>query len=364
MAENDPDLAAPTDADAVPPRTGLPSWARWAIASTAVLVIAGVTAAILTRGNGDANASPEPSPSASASPSNSASPSPSSSPSPSPTITIDANGRTLPGFVTVDPSLPDALPLPAGIWDQTGPGWVLATYRPSVSYYDFVGLAADEDMTKQVVYLVNPQGQRYQVLELDVNQPIRIESWLAGESSAIVRECGRWGCISGEGASRALDLRTGTTTLHGTPFQEGEVLLTLADGTRVWAGSVDPVGGTTIERDGAFTSVGGDWHAFFGDTSQPSPNGTYLPLLSFDSDAGNSSTMRTAILTLATGTVTPLPGLDAAGNCWSNFWRSDGLLRVTCYDTAIGTGGAYLVDPKTGNATATGTSETYPMVRH
>src|SRR5690349_21533340 len=131
-------------------RGGMRLWVVAAMLGTAAIALGGCTAA-------------------GADPLESTSPStPAASPTPAPSITVDADGRALPGFVTVHQELPPALPAAPGTLETTGPGWSLQTYRPEVAPVVTVsGVTPGFEPTVQVVYLVSPEGRRYQLLELD-----------------------------------------------------------------------------------------------------------------------------------------------------------------------------------------------------
>lgn len=157
----------------------------------------------------------------------SSSPSANSSPNPSDLVVPLA----LPGEVTSDPSLPGASPLPDGIWDETGPGWVLATYRAEASG------AGEHAVGPQVVYLVAPSGERYQVLELPQEPAVRLEEWVAGANTATVLP-GAWdpsGSWTGSDWS-TLSLTTGEVTSNGWTglSPSAQFIDTTADGTPIW----------------------------------------------------------------------------------------------------------------------------------
>src|SRR5690606_12285848 len=134
-------------------------WAAAAVVGAAAIGLGGCTPT-----------STDPSPSASVIPAV-------ESPSPVPSVTTDAEGRALPGFVTDPPELPPALPAPDGIVDATAAGWPLQAYRPEGAPVVLVsGIPPGFEPTVQVVYLVSPEGRRYQLLELDPSVPIVIQS--------------------------------------------------------------------------------------------------------------------------------------------------------------------------------------------
>ncbi len=168
-------------------------WAKGLGIVVAVAVVGGGTAwVVVSMGAGE---EPAASPGASLSPGESptagADASPTANPDASPVITV------APGEVTAVPGLPAAQPLPDGIWSETGPGWILTTY-----------LAANSPDTGQpqaaVLYLVDPAGTFYQVLELAPDR-LDVKAWDAGSTVALVEPC----C---DGELRSLDLLTGDMT--------------------------------------------------------------------------------------------------------------------------------------------------------
>jgi hypothetical protein len=293
-------------------------------------------------------ASPDANPSSTASPD--------ASPSVSGTTTIGPDGMTLAGRVTVEPFLPDALPLPTGIWDRTGPGWVLATYLPSWTDMNSYTI---HTLDTQVVYLVSPDGTRYQVAELDPAQPLWIDSWSAGESTAFVRACWDAACMGGTGDTMILDLNTGTLSTEGVPFSGGWVRTTLAGHVRVWdIEGQDPVAGF-IEHDGAFMQLGEDG-MLPGDVS---PGGTWIIAGHYWGDGIDEA----GVYSMATGEPIALPSWDGVP-CYAQRWEDDDHVVVSCgTDTRVGSGfGDYdpdapppevrpyrLVDLSTGASTAT-----------
>lgn len=177
-------------------------------AATAVAIGAGAWGAVALLGGDNEPA---------ASPGSSASSSPASA-SPSPDSTSqgehwgDITGLAAPGEVTVDPFLPDALPLPDGLLADTERGWVLATYSPIYLPAEYTEWNPVADV--QVVYLVSPEGERYQVLELDHRRPMELLAWNAGDDHVIVRDERSYqkssDAVDPEEGWFSLDLSTGT----------------------------------------------------------------------------------------------------------------------------------------------------------
>ncbi len=268
-------------------------------------------------------------PAPTASPTVDASASPSATPAP-PTFT----GGVAPGEVTIDPSLPDALPLPDGIWDDTGPGWVLATFRPSVYQWHRDDENAPDlsvEATVQVVYLVSPEGVRYQVLELDPSQAITVESWSAGESRAYVWYCpGTQDNYCDDGSTNILDLGTGAMAPTDAPPGADAVAFTLPGPMRVWTSNaqfiVSPgVDGTFLERNGEFTELGDGWTIQWG----PSPDGAWLGLDHWEKNGDAYTTTGDALASLVTGEMVAIPEPTVIG-CGFVEWREGGTLLLNC----------------------------------
>jgi len=74
--------------------------------------------------------------------------------------------------VTLDPRLPSASPLPAGLLAETDASWLLALVAP----------AELGDWTGSVHYLVSPEGDRY---ELPALGGVSLSQWLPGTPYAL-----------------------------------------------------------------------------------------------------------------------------------------------------------------------------------
>lgn len=249
----------------------------------------------------------------------------------SPTTT-PSSGLAPPGEVTIDPSLPDALPLPDGIWAETGPGWVLATYRPSIEPWSNEGTSdTTVEPTVQVVYLVSPEGVRYQVLELDPDWTYVIDSWSARESLAYVRTCpGTQACIHDQESTLLLDLTTGESTPSGAPPGANMVTITLPGDTRIWTSNEQFIvsegdGGTFLEKDGQFTEFGDGWSI----ASGPSPNGAWMILEHWETSGDTFWIEGGAVASLVTGDMVTIPE-SPDRFCRLQEWREDGLPILNC----------------------------------
>lgn len=260
----------------------------------------------------------------------------------------------LPGEVTIDPGLPQALPLPDDIWDKTGPGWVLATYSPSVVWWNNDTQTLETALTHQVVYLVSPQGDRYQVLELDPHRMIDIESWTASENQAIIRET-RLAATEAPAVIEILDLTTGAVEPYATPFPDGLVQVRAPDNVRVWD-TVDM--GAFIERDGDFTPIEAGWTLPFLGAFALSPDDEWVPMVKFKVAGGSESWI--GVLSLDSGSVNTFPALDDYGACFPTGWAEASLLSVSCVTDSSGAQRRLGIDVTTGSVTVNSYTEPPP----
>lgn len=100
-----------------------------------------------------------------------------STPTPTPTPTAEPEPEIL-GPVTVDPQLPEALPLRAGMLEAAGPGWSLVQYE-------------NEAVDGGLIYLVSPAGEAYEVpTPLSGSSPPegRLADWLPGSALVLVEQ--------------------------------------------------------------------------------------------------------------------------------------------------------------------------------
>ncbi len=159
----------------------------WVLATVAVLAVAVIVEAILIAAPWRSESAPQPSPS----PSATATTTPSSTPSASasPTVTASATPQADPdvvsvgGPVTTDPLLPTAQPISSDVWSRVSDGWVLATYSPAG--WDGKTPAKKLPDSHNVVYLVSPDGTRYQVLEFTLDSGWRLVWWDGQDSEAL-----------------------------------------------------------------------------------------------------------------------------------------------------------------------------------
>jgi hypothetical protein len=205
---------------------------RVGLAAVAVIVVgAGVVYGLSLRGTPPVAASP----SGTASTSASASAAPSASPSDS--------GIAWPGFIgslTTDPHLPDAQVITPEVWASAGPGWALVSYREEWSR-DGV-----DDKGPQVIYLVSPQGDRYELVNVP-GDTVSVLAWEPGSTLVPVSVT----MPSGEQNYMALDLVTGGTYQAGGYAPHIWSLAFLdADGNPVWRGNDATAAYISIAPDG------------------------------------------------------------------------------------------------------------------
>lgn len=157
----------------------------------------------------------------------SASTTPSPSVSPSPSIT----GVAWPGFsgnVTVDPHLPSAAAVTEAVWDGVLPGWALISYREA-----WVDSGGADVRGPQVVYLVSPQGDRYELTTVD-GDTVSVLAWEVGATTAAVS-------VQPEGDppfAGMLNLVTGeVTSIEGYAPYVWSVAFLDSDGVPVWRGN-------------------------------------------------------------------------------------------------------------------------------
>ncbi|MGC4174215.1 hypothetical protein [Demequina sp.] len=273
-------------------------------------------------------------------------------PSPGPTNTVDADGRALPGFVTVNAELPQALPAGDGLLATTGAGWSLQTYRPQVEPVTQVsGIVPGYEAAVQVLYLVSPEGKRYQLLELDPTLPIIVDSWTAGESVAYVRQCEPRECDDAT-PTQTLDLVTGALTPIEGAADSMHIGATLPGSVRWWQNGDDEA---AYDTAGSVRPMSQDWIA-----ASASPDGEYLAVVR----AGNYSPYvsgGTAIVNAQTGRVTDVSSLwEEPLKCTPFRWRADDALDITCWDAerqvwrlfAVGPGAQEMKENKSATATA------------
>jgi len=197
-------------------------------------------------------------------------PTPSGSPTPAPTPSATATSVVLDEL----PGLPPTQAMPAGLLEQTGPGWVLTIYESKPASFD----GGDPPLVAHTVVLVSPTGDRYRVVDLPLDQAVYLLRWDAGSTTAVVSRSRMYDDLDGD-TRAVLDLTTGTMTATevglshygGGPFYVGRA----ADGAELWTTgtSTDSVTSDVYRRtdDGSVTLVGG-----MGITALLDPTGRWL----------------------------------------------------------------------------------------
>lgn len=201
-----PHGSEPPSADASAPT---PSRAVLRIVLPGVLAVAVVAAALVVADH----AAPGPRSSGTTSPGSTSPAGPSPAP-PAATDEMPAPAPTGPpqlgGVVTTDPRLPSAEPMTADVWAGVGSGWVLATYQERGP----AGAAGSPG--PQVVYLISPQGVRYELTRIPGDATVQVVAWTPGTSTAVALAGPPPGTTTSGTRSGLtwvrLDLGTGATT--------------------------------------------------------------------------------------------------------------------------------------------------------
>jgi len=266
-------------------------------------------------------------------------PSSSTSIAPSPSVSdalhLDADGRALPGFVTQGDDLPTAKPTSEGTLAAATAGWALGTYRPSVETYSGHEDAA-VSAQYQVVYLADPEGTRYQLLELPPEPLVLLAAWDAGSTTATIVQCEGEGMCEQGGTPATLDLLTGhIETIPDAPATLFPVT-TFANGASAWMAEGNSL---WVEKDGVFEPSPEAWKpaAFMGNKGL-SPDDTRLALVSFDEFENYSL----VIFDSTTWSYEVVQRPAGAYSCTPEAWMGD-TVGMTCVD-AIGPR-AYIWDP-------------------
>lgn len=228
--------------------------------------------------------------------------------------------------VTVDPLLPSADPLPAGLLATTDAGWLIATVTAwSTKEY------SDDTRSADATYLVSPDGTRYELPDLG---GVVLDQWLPGTSLAL-------GLVLSEPevAVEIVDLETGraaaTVDLDGLRRASGSDR-PIIDVTFVGDGSTDlvltasgpPSTTSVVER----TSLQGEVLAR-ADTAWyqplPSPDGRHL----LGQVAGQGPVVIDPESLSVVATPEPPPG----GECLARHWLDASRWLETCSGDASST---------------------------
>ncbi|WP_456786112.1 hypothetical protein [Cellulomonas sp. P5_C5] len=245
------------------------------------------------------------------------SPTPTPVPSPSPTPTPPAVADDILG-------LPPTYALPAGLLEQTTPGWVLSVYRSTA--------AADPDVVvAHTVVLSSPAGELYRVVDLPADAEVELLAWEAGTTSAVVRLEST--TTSADSPRAILDLTTGaisddTRGMSGFPW----FVTSTPTGAELWWDAHDAMSMSgpllTIVDDGAAEPVG----EAVGELAV-SPAGRWAVTLP---DANLTDGPSFALLDLSTG-ARSVRAVGADGRqCQVVGWLDDEALLMWCWDGSVG----------------------------
>jgi len=145
--------------------------------------------------------------------------------------------RGLPAFggeVTEHETLPTAQAITAQAWSDAGAGWVLASYRASWSEEDPDSGDYLSAYGPQVIYLVSPAGDRYQLTEVEDNATVFVEQWTPGDTTALVLKVSDEFDAPNEWAT--LELTTGVLSASPVTVTTDVMALgVMSDGTQVWS---------------------------------------------------------------------------------------------------------------------------------
>ena len=113
---------------------------------------------------------------------------------PTPTATPSPSQSPL-GDPVTEPGFPPYYPMPDGLLQETGPGWVLATYMP---WLRSTANSREQRVPRdEAVFLVSPDGTNYLVLRLNPVEltpwgltpaVLGLRSWRAGATTAVIQQ--------------------------------------------------------------------------------------------------------------------------------------------------------------------------------
>ncbi|MGN8244592.1 hypothetical protein ACTHAM_001692 [Cellulomonas soli] len=161
--------------------------------------------------------------------------------------------------VTV-PGLPSYLEAPAGLLEDAGPGWVLATYVPHT--VEARNAHPSQVPSTEAVFLVSPEGTRYLLTEVDLEAQQGPEAsswvehhviaWTPGESTALVEAGSHESDVAGSTLTPAptfatLDLTSGALTPVDAPLSGYSRFIGSFDGRTLW--STDSSSRLTVETE-------------------------------------------------------------------------------------------------------------------
>ena len=152
-------------------------------------------------------------------------PTPTVSPSPSHTPSTTPDEIVL-GDPINEPGLPTYYAMPDGLLEQVGSGWVVTVHRPD-RYVGDDETGSLHEAVANMVFLVSPEGTRFEVADLHLDQYVSPLSWDAGETRVRVRtgtiRPGSWYGDHISDAAAWLDLETGEITLDPAGYTDGEL---------------------------------------------------------------------------------------------------------------------------------------------
>lgn len=240
-----------------------------AVGAAAVAVVAVVGA-----GTWLALGRPDPAPPVDAPVTTSPGPSPTSSPTPTSSPSPTGEALVDPGFsgtVTVSDHLPTAQPVTPRIWADAGPGWVLASYRET-------GWGAD--VGPQVIYLVAPDGVRYELVQLSTDALVHVVAWQPQRTSALV-----WKETSDS------EHTTVTTDWARLDLVSGVLTPIEVDAGVPWSSTILPDGrvsigdGKAVDVDGTVTSAAVEAPAALATASAQYPDDTCEVVTRYDASS-------------------------------------------------------------------------------
>ena len=277
----------------------------------------------------------EPAPAVSPTASSTPTPSPSAAPSSTPTSAPVADDIL---------GLPPTYALPAGLLEQTTPGWVLGIYASLPADFGEIepGVDAVPNGAVNTVVLASPTGDLYRVVDLPEDTGVSLLRWDAGATTAVVRI--DWAGDLGQGVEQraVLDLVTGELTptdlgLTGSDVFPNQYVGQAADGAELWtqAASTD--------------AIVSDLFRVAGDGSPPEPVGLvgYQWLLDptgrwlvSNVPSGISAAEPFALLDVVDGGATEVAYGVPGQACEMVGWLDPGELLAYCLDAAdLGDGG-------------------------
>ncbi len=251
---------------------------------------------------------------------------------PEPTPVVD--DTPLPGHtVTVGDGLPSASALTQGALDAVTTDWVLAVYDST-----FRGSSGANVDGERVLYLVSPDGMRYEVANLTKYDSLNLLAWDSTRGKALLSEdrasaivvdfasgtvAGEWQ-LCGEGVSIVGAARDGGWGIWGACQGEG------FDGLYADDGSL-------LSTDGYFQSTWGTTVTLVGDVQ-----------VVYEFEVPPDQKFKAVA---ADGTVTPMQVPSTTSDCYPVAAGADGVLVAACWDESGGN--ALWALPVDGSAPAT-----------